>query len=193
MVAFNLLPNTPNWLQSLHAFPMYLGLDLRGGVHFLMQVDTQAVLNKRLQGLQSSVRSILRDKNIRHNGINRDGDKIVIQFHDAATLGQARDALASQLAELNLQQAGSDDALQLIGTLRPESLKQTLEDGVKQNISTLSKRVNELGVEVLYGAPSTQRERTRAPACNAHRRHGPQSFWLAPKNAVALSPNIRNR
>jgi preprotein translocase subunit SecD len=146
VVAFNLLPNTPGWLQSLHAFPMYLGLDLRGGVHFLMQVDTQAVLNKRLQGLQSSVRSILRDKNIRHNGINRDGDKIVILFHDAATLGQARDALASQLAELSLQQAGSDDALQLIATLRPESLKQTLEDGVKQNISTLSKRVNELGV-----------------------------------------------
>jgi len=146
VVAFNLLPNTPQWLQSLHAFPMFLGLDLRGGVHFLMQVDVQAVLNKRLQGLQSSTRSILRDKNIRHNGINRDGAQIIIQFRDEDTRAKAREALASQLAELVLQDSGSGDDLKLIGTLRPDALKQTQEEGIKQNISTLSKRVNELGV-----------------------------------------------
>src|SRR5450830_1845443 len=146
IVAFNLLPNTPQWLQSLHAFPMFLGLDLRGGVHFLMQVDVQAVLNKRLQGLQSSTRSILRDKNIRHNGINRDGAQIIIQFRDEDTRAKAREALASQLAELVLQDSGSGDDLKLIGTLRPDALKQTQEEGIKQNISTLSKRVNELGV-----------------------------------------------
>jgi preprotein translocase subunit SecD len=146
VVAFNLLPNTPQWLQSLHAFPMYLGLDLRGGVHFLMQVDVQAVLNKRLQGLQSSVRSVLRDKNIRHNGINRTADQIDILFRDADTRDKARELLLSQLPELAVKDSGTGEDLSLIATLRPESLKQTQEDGVKQNISTLSKRVNELGV-----------------------------------------------
>src|SRR5450830_487270 len=146
IVAFNLLPNTPQWLQSLHAFPMYLGLDLRGGVHFLMQVDIKAVLNKRLQGLQSSVRSVLRDKNIRHNGINRNGDQIEVLFRDADTRSKARSVLAGEVSELALQDAGTGEDLKLIATLRPEALKQTQEDGVKQNISTLSKRVNELGV-----------------------------------------------
>jgi len=146
IVAFNLLPNTPQWLQSLHAFPMYLGLDLRGGVHFLMQVDVKAVMNKRLQGLQSSVRSVLRDKNIRHNGINRNGDQIDILFRDADTRDKARNVLAGEVSELALQDAGAGDDLKLVATLRPEALKQTQEDGVKQNISTLSKRVNELGV-----------------------------------------------
>jgi preprotein translocase subunit SecD len=82
LVALNLLPNTPKWMQSLHALPMYLGLDLRGGVHFLMQVDTKAVLTKRVTGLQSSVRSSLRDKNVRHAGIERNGDNIEIKFRD---------------------------------------------------------------------------------------------------------------
>lgn len=146
IVAFNLLPNTPQWLQSLHAYPMFLGLDLRGGVHFLMQVDVKAVLNKRLQGMQSSVRSLLRDKNIRHAGINRSGDTIEILFRDQDTRNKAKDLLAGQLSEMALQESGSGEDLKLIGTLRPEALKQTQEDGVKQNISTLSKRVNELGV-----------------------------------------------
>src|SRR5450830_1023478 len=146
VVAFNLLPNTPAWLQAIHAFPMYLGLDLRGGVHFLMQVDVQAVLNKRLQGLQSSVRSVLRDKNIRHNGINRSGDQIDILFRDVDNRSKARDILAGQLPELALADSGAGEDLKLVATLRPEALKQTQEDGVKQNISTLSKRVNELGV-----------------------------------------------
>lgn len=146
IVAFNLLPNTPQWLQRIHAFPMYLGLDLRGGVHFLMQVDIKAVINKRLQGLQASARVILRDKNIRHSGITRVGDSIEIAFRDEATRASAKNQLASQLSELVLQEQGSGDNLKLVGTLHPEALKQTQEDGVKQNITTLSKRVNELGV-----------------------------------------------
>lgn len=146
IVAFNLLPNTPKWLQSINAFPMYLGLDLRGGVHFLMQVDIKAVINKRLQGLQSSARAVLRDKNIRHNGITRQGDTIEISFRDADTRAKARNALAAQLSELVLQDQGTGEDLKLVGTLHPEALKQTQEDGIKQNITTLSKRVNELGV-----------------------------------------------
>jgi preprotein translocase subunit SecD len=145
LVAFNLLSNTPAWLQSLHALPMSLGLDLRGGVHFLMQVDTKAVLNKRLQGLQSSVRSILRDKNIRHAGIDRSGDTITIKFREEATRTQAVDVLAAQLPELTLTPQADAD-LTLVAALKPESLKQTVENAVQQNITTLSKRVNELGV-----------------------------------------------
>ena len=154
VVAFNLLPNTPQWLQSLHAFPMFLGLDLRGGVHFLMQVDIKAILNKRLQGLLTSTRGILRDKNIRHSGIARVGDTIEISFHDQNTMAAAREALASQLSEVLLTDGGSGDDLKLIETLRPEALRQTQEDGVKQNILTLSKRVNELGVT----EPTIQRQ-----------------------------------
>jgi preprotein translocase subunit SecD len=146
LVAFNLMPNTPQWLQSLRAFPMYLGLDLRGGVHFLMQVDTRAVMNKRLQGLQAAVRSILVDKKVRFAGISRDGNVIDIKFRDPETRAAARDVLAGQLPELTLQDATDGADLKLIATLQPTALKQTVEDAVQQNINTLSKRVNELGV-----------------------------------------------
>jgi len=146
LVAFNLLPNTPAWLQSLHAAPMYLGLDLRGGVHFLMQVDTKAVMDKRVVGLQSSVRAILRDKNVRHAGIARSGDNIEITFRDAETRTKARTVLGDDLRELVLTDTGTGEDLKLVGTLQPTALKQTVEDAVQQNITTLSKRVNELGV-----------------------------------------------
>ncbi len=145
-VAFNLVPNTPLWLQSLHAFPMYLGLDLRGGVHFLMQVDTKALLNKRLQGLLSGARGILRDKNIRHAGITRAGDQIEISFRDAETRSKASAVLASDLPDVLLAETGDANGLKLIVTLKPEALKTAQQDGVQQNITTLSKRVNELGV-----------------------------------------------
>ena len=145
-VAFNLLPNTPQWLQSLHAMPMYLGLDLRGGVHFLMQVDTKAVFAKRMQGLQTSARSLLVEKRVRFAGISRDGDAIEIRVRDQETLNAAKDVLAAQLPELALTEMTDTDGLKLRGTLSPQALKRTLEEAVQQNISTLSKRVNELGV-----------------------------------------------
>ncbi|HYD79633.1 MAG TPA: protein translocase subunit SecD [Paucimonas sp.] len=146
ILAYNLLPNTPAWLQSLRAAPMYLGLDLRGGVHFLMQVDTKAVINKRLQGLQASVRSILRDKNIRHAGISRSGDQIEVQFREAETRVKAKDAILSQLGDVTAVESQDASDLRLIVALQPAALKQTIDDGVAQNITTLSNRVNELGV-----------------------------------------------
>jgi preprotein translocase subunit SecD len=145
VVAFNLLSNTPAWLQSLHALPMYLGLDLRGGVHFLMQVDIKAVVNKRIQGLQASVRSMLRDKNIRHAGIAVNGDAIEVKFNDADTRAKGKEVLASQLPEVLINEAEGAD-LKLVVTMKPAALKQTLDDAVQQNVITLSKRVNELGV-----------------------------------------------
>lgn len=146
LVAFNLLPNTPHWLQALHAFPMNKGLDLRGGVHFLMQVDTRALLNKRMQGVQASVRTLLRDKNVRHAGITRRGDVVETLFRDAATRTAARELLAAQLPDLALADVAEGADLKLAATLRPATLRQTQEDGVRQNITTLAKRINELGV-----------------------------------------------
>jgi preprotein translocase subunit SecD len=146
LVAFNLLPNTPAWLQSLHAMPMYLGLDLRGGVHFLMQVDTKAVLTKRIQGLQISVRSALVEKKIRFAGIARDGDALDIRFRDQETLNAAKEVLLSQLSELTLTEMTDAEGVKLRGVMSAQALKRTVEEAVQQNISTLSKRVNELGV-----------------------------------------------
>jgi len=146
LVAFNLLPNTPAWLQSLHAMPMYLGLDLRGGVHFLMQVDTKAVLAKRVQGLQISVRSALVEKKIRFAGIARDGDALDIRFRDQETLSAAKEVLQSQLSELTLTEMTDAEGVKLRGVMSAQALKRTVEEAVQQNISTLSKRVNELGV-----------------------------------------------
>lgn len=148
-IAFNLLPNTPKWLQSIGALPMYRGLDLRGGVHFLMQVDTKAVINKRLVGLQASLRTVLRDKEVRHAGIARDGDVITVKFRDAETRSKARQVITSEVNDVVLVDSApnADNAdLSLKVSLKPESLKSLLDEGVKQNITALSKRVNELGV-----------------------------------------------
>jgi preprotein translocase subunit SecD len=146
LVALNLQSDTPKWMQKLHALPMYLGLDLRGGVHFLMQVDAKAVLTKRVQGIQAAARSSLRDKNVRHAGIDLVGDTIEIKFRDDATRQKAKDVLAGQVSDLLFADSGTGDALKTVVSLKPAALKQTIDDGVKQNISTLSKRVNELGV-----------------------------------------------
>lgn len=147
-LAFNLLPNTPDWLQSLHALPMYLGLDLRGGVHFLMQVDTKAVLNKRVQGLLSSTRATLRDKDVRHAGVSREGDQILIKFRDVATRDKAKAVLAGGMTDVDLLDVASTDASEfnLHVSLKAKALKDVVAEGIKQNITALSKRVNELGV-----------------------------------------------
>jgi preprotein translocase subunit SecD len=146
IVTVNLVKNTPAWLQALNAKPMNLGLDLRGGVHFLLQVDAKATLETKMKGIQASARGILRDKNVRHAGIERVGNQLVIHFRDAQTRTQARDVLASQNADLAFTEAADGTDLQLLVTLKPQALQNTVTEGVKQNISTLSKRINELGV-----------------------------------------------
>src|SRR5471032_434168 len=146
LVALNLQANTPQWMQSLHALPMYLGLDLRGGVHFLLQVDTKAALAQRLQGVQASIRTALRDKSVRHAGIERVGDTVEIKFRDEATRQRAKDVLSGQLPDLSYRDTADGDYLKTAITLKEAALRKTIEDGVKQNIITLSKRVNELGV-----------------------------------------------
>ncbi|MET3106089.1 preprotein translocase subunit SecD [Oxalobacteraceae bacterium GrIS 2.11] len=145
-VTFNSLSSTPLWLQNIHALPMFLGLDLRGGVHFLMQVDTAGVLNQRLQGMQASIRSGLRDKDIRHSGIERTANQITIKFTDAAAMAKAKEAILAQQHEADVAESGSGSDLQLTVTIKPAALQLAKSDGVKQNIATLSKRINQLGV-----------------------------------------------
>ncbi|KQX00441.1 preprotein translocase subunit SecD [Massilia sp. Root418] len=146
IVTNNLTANTPAWMQKIGAVPMYLGLDLRGGVHFLMQVDVQAALDKRVQGIQTAVRSQLRDKNVRHAGIERKGNAVEVKFRDAETRAAAKAVILEQQADLTAAE-GSDGAdLTLALNLKPAALKEAMDNGVRQNIATLSKRVNELGV-----------------------------------------------
>jgi preprotein translocase subunit SecD len=145
IVTVNLVKNTPAWMQALHAKPMNLGLDLRGGVHFLLQVDAKATLETKVKGIQSSIRSILRDQNVRHAGIDRAGNTVEIRFHDDATRAQAKSVLGRQNADLAFADGADGTDLKLLVSLKPEALKRTVEEGVKQNIATLSKRINELG------------------------------------------------
>jgi preprotein translocase subunit SecD len=146
IVALNLLSRSPTWLSSLHALPMYLGLDLRGGVHFLMQVDMKAALTKRADALTGDIRSLLRDKNIRHAGIAREGNAVTIAFRDSATRSAARAALTEPLPDLQWAEAGRDSEFTLIGSLKPEAARRVQDQAIKQNITTLHNRINELGV-----------------------------------------------
>jgi preprotein translocase subunit SecD len=145
-VALNLLPASPSWLARVNALPMYLGLDLRGGVHFLLQIDMPAASLKRIENLAADVRSQLREKNLRHGGVTREGQAIRVRFRDPATREAARGVILANLPDLALAERDDGQDLLLVGTLRPEVLKRVQETAVQQNISTLHNRVNELGV-----------------------------------------------
>jgi preprotein translocase subunit SecD len=146
IVALNLLSRSPAWLTKLHALPMYLGLDLRGGVHFLMQVDMKAALTKKAESLTGDVRTLLRDKNIRHAGISRDGDSLEMRFRDRDTLRAAVALLSDQLPDLQWTESADGADFKLRGTLKPAAARLVQEQALKQNITTLHNRVNELGV-----------------------------------------------
>ena len=145
IVALNLLSRSPAWLAKIHALPMYLGLDLRGGVHFLMQVDMKAALTKRAESVTGDLRSLLRDKNIRHAGISRDGNEVVVRFRDRAVLTQAQGLLSEQLPDLQWTETADGNDFKLTGRLTPLAAKAVQDAALKQNITTLHNRVNELG------------------------------------------------
>ncbi|MGV0954819.1 MAG: protein translocase subunit SecD [Fluviibacter sp.] len=146
VVALNLLSASPKWLTAIHALPMYLGLDLRGGVHFMLQVDLQGALTKRLDATAADIRTQLRDKNIRHAGIAREGQRIVVRFRDADYRNQARAALMQSQSELGFEEQTVGGEPALVGSYKPEAIKRIQEFAVKQNITTLHNRINELGV-----------------------------------------------
>jgi preprotein translocase subunit SecD len=146
IVALNLLSRSPRWLSAMHALPMYLGLDLRGGVHFLMQVDMKSALTKKAEALTGDIRTLLRDKNLRHAGVTRDGNNVDIRFRDRETLTAARNLMQDQLPDLQWTDAPDGSDFKLSGVLKPEAARRVQETAVKQNITTLHNRVNELGV-----------------------------------------------
>ena len=146
VIALNLLSRSPAWLASLHAFPMYLGLDLRGGVHFMLQVDMQAALTKRAESLAGDLRLSLREKNIRHGGISRNAQAIEIRVRDSATLESAKALIQDQFPDLQTSDAQDGTEYKLTGTIKPEAARRVQDQALKQNMVTLHNRINELGV-----------------------------------------------
>jgi preprotein translocase subunit SecD len=147
VAALTLVSEAPEWLDRMFgAKPMNLGLDLRGGVHFLMQVDMKAALNKALERYTGEIRTALRDKKIYHNGISREGDRITVRFKEKAEMQKAQreiEALAQGLAIRDTEVAGESILTVL---LTPEAVTKLQEGALQQNITALRKRVNELGV-----------------------------------------------
>ncbi|MBT9511484.1 MAG: protein translocase subunit SecD, partial [Acidovorax sp.] len=146
IVALNLVSRSPVWLKALHANPMYLGLDLRGGVHFMLQVDMQAALTKKAESYAGDIRTALRDKGIRHGGISREGQNIDIKVRDEATMTATRNLIADQFADLQLTSTPEGTEFKLRASIKPEATRRVQEQALKQNIVTLHNRINELGV-----------------------------------------------
>jgi preprotein translocase subunit SecD len=145
IVALNLLSSTPEWLTRLHSRPMFLGLDLRGGVHFLLQIDMKAAMDKSMERYAGDIRRDLRDKKIRFGQVRRIGTTLEMKFRDKESLLAARNLIEKDMPAL-LVKAEEEGDLKLVINLRPEELKRIKGDSVKQNITTLHNRVNELGV-----------------------------------------------
>jgi preprotein translocase subunit SecD len=146
VVALNLLPRTPAWLASLGASPMYLGLDLRGGVHFLLQVDMPAALQRRADVLAGDLRVALREKNVRHGGVTRNGQTIELRAGDPQTLEAARNVIRDQFADLQITETPDGAGARLVATVSPQAALRVQDQALKQNITTLHNRINELGV-----------------------------------------------
>jgi len=146
-VALNLLSSSPQWLTSVGALPMYLGLDLRGGVHFLLQVDMKAALDKAGDRYTTDIRSLMRNEKVQYGGIARDGGNVVMRFKDGGERTKARTVIEKNYPDLALREAdGPGGDLLLIAGLKPEAQKRIQEGAVQQNIQILRNRVNELGV-----------------------------------------------
>jgi len=146
IVALNLLSRSPAWLTALNASPMYLGLDLRGGVHFLLQVDMQAALTKKAESLAGDLRLLMRETNIRHSGISRNAQTIEIRFRDTQTLAAAKALIQEQFADLQSRDVAEGVEYKLTATIKPEAARRIQNQALKQNIVTLHNRINELGV-----------------------------------------------
>ncbi len=146
VVALNLLSRSPAWLTALGAHPMYLGLDLRGGVDFVLQVDMQAALVKRAESLAGDLRVALRDKGVRHGGINRNGQAIEVRLRDVADADPVRAVLQDQFPDLQATSMPDGTGLRLTAAIKPEAARRVQDQALKQNITTLHNRINELGV-----------------------------------------------
>ncbi|MFQ5642641.1 MAG: protein translocase subunit SecD [Thiogranum sp.] len=146
IVALNLAPSTPAWLQAINALPMYLGLDLRGGVHFLMEVDMDAALQKAMRRYSSDLRTVLRKAKVRYTSIRENGDKLVVKFRSAEDRDKGLDLIHDEYRELQLRPVDKDGSAVLEVTLSEAEIREIRKLALQQNITTLRNRVNELGV-----------------------------------------------
>lgn len=146
VVALNLVSRSPAWLASLHAFPMYLGLDLRGGVDFLLQVDMKGAIDKKAESFAGDLRTTFRDKGIRGTSVNRNGQTIEVSFRDAAALQAAKQLIQDQFPDLATTDTQDGANWRLTATIKPEAARRLQDAALKQNITTLHNRINELGV-----------------------------------------------
>ncbi|MDO9310537.1 MAG: protein translocase subunit SecD, partial [Nitrosomonas sp.] len=146
IVALNLLPNSPQWLTNLGALPMYLGLDLRGGVHFMLEVDMEGALEKSLDRYSADIRSTLRENRIPYTGLEKQDKKLILKFRDTEARTKAEAELKSNYPDLGLSEKEADNRYHLIASIKPEAQIRMQDSAVMQNITTLRNRVNELGV-----------------------------------------------
>jgi len=146
VVALNLLSNSPGWLRSIGALPMYLGLDLRGGVHFLLQVDMKAALAKKMEATLNDIRGNLREKKIQYGGATRDGQSVTVRFRDKDARDKALAEISRAMPDLELKPTDDAAEFRIFATLKPEAQRKTQDFALQQNITTLRNRVNELGV-----------------------------------------------
>ncbi len=148
-VALNLLPASPPWMRALGWFepkPMYLGLDLRGGVHFLLQVDMQGALQARYDSLAADVRTSLRDEKVPSQGVERSGSSVIATFSNANERDRAQSVLRGRLPDLEFTTGEDGNRATLTGMLSPAAVTRVQDSALKQNINTLHNRINELGV-----------------------------------------------
>ncbi|RZU98905.1 protein translocase subunit SecD [Spiribacter vilamensis] len=145
-VALNLAPATPEWLRGVGGQPMYLGLDLRGGVHFLMDVDVDAVIDQTMTGYRDEFRRQLREADIRYRDASVEGRAVHLAFVDAGTRDAARSELTSDYLDLEFSAETIDDSPELVATLSKDKQREVRDAAVGQNMTTLRNRVNELGV-----------------------------------------------
>ena len=147
IVALNLLSSSPQWLTSIGALPMYLGLDLRGGVHFLLQVDMKAALDKAADRYTTDIRSLMREKKVQYLGVAREGTNVVVRFNNEAERTRARSEITNTYTDLALRETeAAGGEMRLMASLKPEAQKKIQDGAVQQNIQILRNRVNELGV-----------------------------------------------
>lgn len=145
-VALNLLSASPDWMSAIGANPMYLGLDLRGGVHFLLQVDMQGALAARYESLTTDIRSILRDARVAVDSVNNADSRITATFASEQDRNKAQDVLRTRTNELEFTSSQSGGKFLLAGTILPTEIARVQDTALKQNILTLHNRINELGV-----------------------------------------------
>ncbi|MEK6592969.1 MAG: protein translocase subunit SecD [Pseudomonadota bacterium] len=146
VVALNLLSNSPGWLTAIGALPMYLGLDLRGGVHFLLQVDMKSALTKKIDAFAGDIRSALRDKRIQYSGVAREGQAVVVRFRDAGAREKAAAEITKIMPDLDLKLQDDAGEYRIVAVLKQEAQRRAEKFALDQNITTLRNRVNELGV-----------------------------------------------